>query len=107
MDGFDLFIAPDGSISAIHDDELTPELAQHAASKDDIKLRRASHVEAYADLSEAAREALGDVDPAPLDWWVDLTPSSGPVLGPFKSRQAALDAEVEWLLDNGLGAPAD
>ncbi len=30
-------------------------------------------------------------------WWADLSPSKGPVLGPFDTRQAALDAEVAWL----------
>lgn len=35
--------------------------------------------------------------PGPDAWWADLLPSNGPVLGPFESRQEALDAEVAWL----------
>ena len=31
------------------------------------------------------------------NWWADLGPSGGPILGPFHSRSAALDAEQEWL----------
>ena len=38
------------------------------------------------------------VEPA-LDgrWQADLSPSGGPVLGPFPSRSAALAAEIAWL----------
>lgn len=31
------------------------------------------------------------------DWLVDLTRSSGPILGPFAHRSAAIAAEEEWL----------
>jgi len=30
-------------------------------------------------------------------WTADLSPVNGPVLGPFTTRTAALDAELEWL----------
>ncbi len=30
-------------------------------------------------------------------WTADMSPSNGPVLGPFKTRSEALDAEVAWL----------
>ena len=30
-------------------------------------------------------------------WTADLSPVGGPLLGPFESRSAALDAEREWL----------
>ena len=30
-------------------------------------------------------------------WLCDLSPVSGPTLGPFASRSAALAAEVDWL----------
>jgi hypothetical protein len=30
-------------------------------------------------------------------WWADLSPVSGPKLGPFENRSQALSAEVAWL----------
>lgn len=33
-------------------------------------------------------------------WWADLSPISGPMLGPFELRSAALVAEVSWLNDH-------
>jgi hypothetical protein len=36
-------------------------------------------------------------------WLVDLSPSFGPVLGPFPCRSAALEAEFHWLAANRLG----
>ena len=30
-------------------------------------------------------------------WWADLSPVSGPKLGPFQHRSEALSAEVAWL----------
>ncbi len=30
-------------------------------------------------------------------WWADMGPVDGPVLGPFKNRTEALQAEREWL----------
>jgi hypothetical protein len=34
---------------------------------------------------------------------VDLSPVSGPTLGPFQNRSEALAAERSWLLTNWLG----
>jgi len=31
-------------------------------------------------------------------WWADIGPVDGPVLGPFKNRTEALQAEREWLV---------
>jgi hypothetical protein len=36
-------------------------------------------------------------------WWADLSPVSGPTLGPFDSRSEALVAESLWLETNWLG----
>lgn len=33
-------------------------------------------------------------------WLVDLSPSDGPTLGPFKNRAFAIAAEVAWLQEN-------
>lgn len=35
-------------------------------------------------------------------WTADLSPVSGPILGPFANRSAALDAERDWLERNWL-----
>ena len=47
-----------------------------------LQITRASHV-------EPDRDGF---------WWADMGPSGGPVLGPFRSRSEALQAEREWLL---------
>jgi hypothetical protein len=49
-----------------------------------VQISRASHVE--PDESGA--------------WWADLSPSQGPVLGPFPHRSLALQAEHDWLVQN-------
>ena len=40
------------------------------------------------------------------NWWADLGPVDGPVLGPFKNRTEALGAEREWLSLPPLKHPA-
>jgi len=35
-------------------------------------------------------------------WWADLSPVSGPKLGPFDLRSEALAAERDWLEQNWL-----
>jgi len=52
-----------------------------------LDIKRASHVEP---------DAKGD-------WWADMKPVHGPKLGPFKTRSAALKAEVSWLKKHRLG----
>ena len=46
-----------------------------------LQITRASHVEPNKDGF----------------WWADMGPVGGPVLGPFKNRTEALQAEREWL----------
>ena len=38
----------------------------------------------------------------PCLWQADLAPSNGPVLGPFRNRQHAINAEIAWLQSNVL-----
>lgn len=80
-------VKPDGTMQFVHDDRLRGLLHQGAAS-----IKRMSNVEP------------GDVERGqnPLGWYADLAASSGPVLGPFETRQAALNAEVEWINTNVL-----
>lgn len=74
-------IRSDGMIILIYTDDLCDLIASGRAT-----IARASHVE-----------------PAPGGWTADMTPSGGPVLGPFSLRQQALDAEVEWINRNVIG----
>jgi hypothetical protein len=39
----------------------------------------------------------------PCLWQANLQLSNGPVLAAFTNRQAAIDAEIEWLQDNNFG----
>jgi hypothetical protein len=49
-----------------------------------LKIKRASHVEPTAEGK----------------WTADMSPVSGPLLGPFETRSEALAKEVEWLEEN-------
>jgi hypothetical protein len=106
-----ILYGPNGEVKFLHDDRLSPHMEARGT---ETKLRRASHVDPGSDLNEAAlawlEENTGCVEVLDLNdhprviseqfeakWFADLLPSDGPVLGPFDTRQAALDAEVEWL----------
>lgn len=73
-------VAPDGALHFIYDDPLAPFL-----DLGDANIKRASHVE--------PKETL---------WFADLVLVGGPVLGPYKLRTEALEAEVAWLLENWI-----
>jgi hypothetical protein len=53
------------------------------------------------DLRELGRLQItraSHVEPDPEgNWWADMEPSGGPLLGPFRSRSGALGAEQNWL----------
>lgn len=70
-----LVISPAGRLRAIYDEAI--DLVALGA----MEVRRASHVEP---------DGAGQ-------WWADLRPVDGPVLGPFPRRSSALAAEVSWL----------
>lgn len=53
-----------------------------------LSIRRASHVEP---------DVAGQ-------WWADLSPVGGPMLGPYRQRSQALDAERAWLEQHWLPA---
>ena len=96
-------IPPDGSPRAVYSEEAQALLAPIG----DVEVRRASHVEPTAELSDDAREWLLNsrgVQSALLRehaWWADLTPVNGPVLGPYNTRDYALKEEIDWLDKNG------
>jgi len=71
----DLFVNSAGDIRCIYDEALDlRELGK-------LQITRASHV-------EPDRDGF---------WWADMGPVGGPVLGPFKNRTEALQAERGWL----------
>ena len=74
-------ILPNGDIKFIYSEELR-EIVEHGTAH----IERVSHVEPNDDAEFTA----------------DLSPVGGPTLGPFKLRQDALNAEVEWLESNIL-----
>ena len=78
-----LYISTQGLIRAIYGEDLPFQ------SLGTVRIQRASHVEP---------DGTGN-------WWADLGPSGGPVLGPFPLRSAALDAEHDWLTRNVLDSP--
>jgi hypothetical protein len=55
-----------------------------------LQITRASHV-------EPDRDGF---------WWADMGPVDGPVLGPFRSRSAALEAERGFLLVSRGASPS-
>ncbi len=75
-----LVIDPAGEVRCVYDEVLP--LAEFGR----LIIARGSHVEP---------------DTAGL-WTADLSPVGGPLLGPFATRSAALDAEREWLEINWL-----
>lgn len=79
-----LVVKNGGQITSIYDDALLPLMDQ----AENVETRRASHVEP----SKVAR----------IGWCADLSPVDGPKLT-FKSRKAALNAEVRWINQHVIG----
>ena len=76
----DLIIESSGRTRCVYSDEIPlREFGQ-------LRIERASHVEPN-DQGE---------------WVADLSPVSGPTIGPFSKRTDAIAAEVQWLRDNWL-----
>ena len=75
-----IVITSDGSVRYIYSDLLD----LHTLGR--LQIRRGSYVE-----------------PTPEGYWqVDLSPVKGPRLGPYRKRQEALDAEIQWLEESWL-----
>ena len=72
----ELVVDADGGVRCIYDESLD----LRALGK--LQITRASHVEPDLDGN----------------WWADMGPSGGPVLGPFGTRGQALQAEKRWLV---------
>jgi hypothetical protein len=82
---YEIFILPDGTVKFLYYDELKPLLSIGTGTT----VRRVSHVDP---------EITGDG----LKWFADLSPMDGPKLGPFETRQLAIDAEIKWWSANQL-----
>ena len=76
-----LVIEPGGAVRCIYSEEID------LATLGSPVITRASHVEP----NQQGR------------WLADLSPLSGPTLGPFLNRSEALVAEHDWLETNWLG----
>jgi hypothetical protein len=72
----ELVVGLDGGVRCIYDEML--DLHELGL----LTITRASHVEPDSDGN----------------WWADMGPSGGPVLGPFRTRGEALGAERGWLV---------
>ena len=77
-----LLIQPNGSVRCVYDEAI------NLSALGRVQIKRGSHVEPDDDGR----------------WFADLTPVSGPQLGPFPQRSGALAAEREWLTVNWLAA---
>jgi hypothetical protein len=71
----ELVVDAGGSVRCIYDEGI--DLREIGR----LQITRASHVEPDKDGY----------------WWADMGPVGGPVLGPFRSRSEALQAERGWL----------
>ena len=80
-----LVIKPGGAVRCVYSEEID------LATLGSPIITRASHVEP----DQQGR------------WSADLSPVGGPLLGPFRSRSEALDAEQQWLDDHWLENPAE
>ena len=75
-----LVVCPGGDIRCLYGEELD------LSALGKLSIERGSHVEPTDDGR----------------WTADLSPVAGPVLGPFRQRSEALDAERQWLEQHWL-----
>ena len=80
----ELVVDAGGDVRCVYGEELDlRELGK-------LQITRASHV-------EPDRDGF---------WWADMGPVGGPVLGPFRSRTGALEAERDFLLAARSAGPS-
>ena len=75
-----IVIGPGGTVRCLYGEAI------ELATLGPLQIARASHVEPTADGQ----------------WLADLSPLSGPVLGPFACRSEALAAEEAWIIKHWL-----
>ena len=83
---YDILIRPDGSIAFVYADELADVFDGEM-----LQTRRVSNVEPAGTSGIFGNE-----------WVADMTLAGAPdvLLGPFPTRQEALDAERQWLREH-------
>jgi len=85
-----IVLKKDGTIQFIYDEKLIGALSGVSAERVD---KRATYVEPDPDN--------------PGKWYVDLSPSGGPVVKDFSCRSAAIKYELDWLKENILSGGKD
>ena len=80
----EIFINGDGTVQFLYYDELKPLL-----NIGEAQVTRASHVDPEMTVDG-------------LKWFADLAPVKGPKLGPFDTRDIAIEHEIDWLTKNHL-----
>ena len=75
-----MIVQPGGGVRCLYGEELDLD------NLGKLSIARGSHVEPTPDGQ----------------WTADLSPVSGPILGPFRSRSEALTAERRWLEEHWL-----
>ena len=73
--GMQIIVEPSGTVRAVYSEVI------ELAALGNLAITRASHVEPDEHCQ----------------WFADLSPVGGPVLGPFPHRSEALDSEQQWL----------
>lgn len=102
-------VSPGGRMRFISNDRLN-NLKEHGQAR----TKRASHVlprhPTLKRLFRWLRDKYGEKGWVasftrlwPVVWEADLSPSAGPILGPFRSRRKAIQAEVDWLHSHNFG----
>jgi hypothetical protein len=77
-----MVVQSDGVVRCLYGEELDLQVLGK------LTIERGSHVEPTSDGQ----------------WTADMSPVSGPVLGPFRCRSDALNAERQWLEQHWLPA---
>jgi hypothetical protein len=75
-----ILIDPGGTVRCLYSEAI------ELGALGPLQIRRASHVEPTADGQ----------------WLADMSPLSGPLLGPFVCRSEALAAEEVWIVEHWL-----
>jgi len=124
----EVIVGRDGAVRAVYSPGVAQLASGLAAGLGSTTIRRASHVEPTGELSPTVLASLHDQwrrSPSraavtrdfatfrqwlhqtyPMAWWADMTPVSGPVLGPYATREEALAEEQDWLHDFAIPVPA-
>jgi len=72
---------------------------------DEVKFIYSDDLLGLLDQGDHQITRASHVEPTPEGWVADMAPSGGGLLGPFKKRSEALEAEVAWIntsMANGM-----